>query len=862
MMNGDKIRGMLYSGAALTLLGLLAALVPLPGTLLASAVCIAGLLVVAIARGTAEALRKEELAHGENEALLDSIIANSPLGISITSLDGRMVKTNKAFCNLVGYSKDELEKLNFRDITHPDDLAEGIKNTRLLLEGKVPSFRMEKRYVRKDGEAVWAQLTSTLLKDEKGQAKYLISQIEDISERRLAEKLQRNAAARYKTLLEASSEGFWEVELESGRLEEANEAYAGMSGYAREELLGMTVADIEANEKPEDVAAHIAKVVNEGSDLFESRHRRKDGALIDVEVSATYQPESGTILCFLRDITPRKFTESQLRLFARIFENSSEGIMITDSRNRIEKVNPSFTRLTGYLPEEVAGRNPKILSSGLQSREFYAAMWSRLLKDGFWQGEIWDRKKNGDTYPKWLSISVIRNEAGAIMNYIGSFSDIAELKKAEMEIEKLAYRDSLTGLPNRFSLLVQLEQALAKSRRSRSRLALMFIDLDRFKNINDTLGHHVGDLLITQVGIRLRNSVRESDVVARLGGDEFVVLISEIALPSDAGLVAEKVLKDLSQVYVVSGFSLFASPSIGISLYPDDGDSVNAIMKNADTAMYHAKSEGGHGFRYFDPAMTRKSAERLDFENGLRSALENGEFELHYQPQVTVNGKIVGLEALIRWRHPEHGLVPPDRFIAIAEETGIILGMGQWVMKTACLQLKQWAERGYPVGRIAVNVSSQEFLQKDFGETVSAIIGETGIRPEQLELEITESAAMSQPEKIIDIMKRLKSAGVRLSIDDFGTGYSSLSYLKLFPIDQIKIDRSFIKDIEGDPNDMAITVSTIELARKLGLEVVAEGVESRYQQEILFAHGCNLIQGYVFSPPVPAGEIDRLLGVS
>lgn len=795
----------------------------------------------------------------ESEELLGSVIANSPLGISITLPDGRMIKTNKAFCDLLGYSKEELEYLNFQDITHPDDLTVSFLNMQAMLRGEIRSFRMEKRYIRKNGDYVWAELNFSLLRDNAGNPRYFIAQIEDISERKHSEHAYREAAARYRTILEATMDGFWAVDLEMGRLLDVNDSYSRMSGFSREELLGMRVLDLEVREQPEDVAGHILKIVREGADLFETRHRTKSGALVDVEVSATYQMETNQIICFLRDISQRKAAEKQLRLLAKVFENSGEGILITDAQNRIEKINLSFTRLTGYRLEEVIGKNPHILSSGLQSREFYESMWQRLLHEGFWQGEIWDRRKNGETYPKWLSISAIRNEENEIANYIASFSDIAELKRAEKEIEKLAYHDPLTGLPNRFSLLAQLEQALAKSRRNQGRLAFMFIDLDRFKIINDTLGHHIGDMLIVQVANRLRNLIRQSDVVARLGGDEFVVLITDAPSSADAGVVAAKILKDLSQSYTVEGFSLFSSPSIGISFYPEDGDNINAIMKNADTAMYHAKSEGGNGFRFFDAAMTQKSAERLNLENGLRFALENREFELYYQPQIAADGKIRALEALIRWNHPEFGLLSPDAFIPIAEETGLILGIGNWVQKTACMQLKQWMDQGFPYMRIAVNVSSQEFLQKDFPESVCGIVAESGIGPNQLELEITESMAMTNPETIIGIMRTLKAASIRLSIDDFGTGYSSLAYLKLFPIDQIKIDRSFIEDMAIDSNDMAITVSTIALAQKLGLEVVAEGVEIPYQSDILFSHGCDLIQGYVFSKPLPADEIAALL---
>ncbi len=758
---------------------------------------------------------------------------------------------------MLGHTREDLERMNLREIVHPGDREILALQMQALLEGRAESFRMEMRCLDRGGNTVWTSIRVNRMKEGES-APWFVCQIEDISARKRAEQAYLDAANRYRTILECTVDGFWVVEQETGRLLDVNARYSFMSGYSREALLSMRVSDIEANEQPEEVAAHIAKVLKEGSDLFETRHRTKGGELIDVEVSATCQQGSNLIVCFLRDITARKASEKQLKLLAMVFQNSGEGIIITDAENRIEKVNLSFTRLTGYRFDEVAGRNPRMLSSGLQSREFYQAMWKRLLDEGYWQGEIWDRRKNGETYPKWLSIAVVRNEQGEVVNFIGSFSDIAELKRAEREIEKLAYQDPLTGLPNRFSLLSQFEQALARARRNNAGVALMFIDLDRFKIINDTLGHHIGDKLIVKVGDRLRKTVGEREIVARFGGDEFVVLLQEAETISAVEAIAANIVKDLSHTYFVDEINLFSSPSVGISIFPEDGDNIHAIMKNADTAMYQAKSSGGGRYRFFDAGMTVKSAERLRFENGLRTALENREFELHYQPQIAADGKVRALEALIRWYHPEFGFVSPARFIPIAEETGLILEIGKWVLQTACADLARWVERGMQDLRVSVNVSSPEFLQDGFVDSVGEIIREAGVRTSQVELEITESMAMANPERVIGIMRNLKANSIRLSIDDFGTGYSSLSYLKLFPIDQIKIDRSFIKDMDVDMNDKAITISTILLAQKLGLEVVAEGVESYQQSEMLFAHGCDLIQGYVFSKPMAASDITRL----
>ncbi len=555
----------------------------------------------------------------------------------------------------------------------------------------------------------------------------------------------------------------------------------------------------------------------------------------------------------VRNILQRKRAETQLRLASHVFEHSGEAIMITDRENRIVEVNPAFTRLTGYTLEEVRGQNPRLLSSGRTTMEEYRAMWAALDEKGVWQGEMWDRHKNGGVYPKLLTISVVRNPHGEVDFYIASFNDISEQKAAEERIRHAAHHDALTGLPNRLHLSIVLEQALAVAQRDGEEVALMFIDLDRFKTINDTLGHPVGDALLVEVAGRLRECVRESDLVARLGGDEFVVTLAGKDVTRTSAHLAEKIQLRLSDPYEVEGHVLHTSPSIGISLFPHDGKSLDELMKNADTAMYHAKSLGRNNFQFFDTGMNQAAADRLLLENSLHTALDQEQFVLHYQPQIDPQtGATIGVEALVRWNHPERGMVPPDRFIPIAEETGLIVPLGDWVLDTACRQLRRWHDAGRAGLRMAVNLSLNQLRRPRLVEEVADVLHRHGLAGKDLELEITESVAMQNPEATIRLLEGLRNLGVELAIDDFGTGHSSLSYLKLLPIQRLKLDRGFVKDIESDPDEAAICSATSALAHALELEVVAEGVETETQRDYLQRLGCNVMQGYLFSRPLPA----------
>ena len=545
---------------------------------------------------------------------------------------------------------------------------------------------------------------------------------------------------------------------------------------------------------------------------------------------------------------------------ASVFSNSNEAIVISDVHNDIVAVNAAFTKLTGYSEEEVLGHNPRVLSAGRTPPDTYRQMWESLRTTNSWQGEMLDRRKSGTIYPKWLSISVVRGDDGEIAHYIGSFVDISERKASEERVRYLAHHDLLTELPNRYSLHERLDHALGLCKRNNKQLALMLIDLDGFKAINDTAGHQTGDKLLIDVAARLRAAVRESDIVARLGGDEFVVVLPEIESPADAAAVAGKIVSAVSAPYLIDGTEQRSSPSIGICICPDDASESNDLLQNADVAMYHAKSVGRGNYQFYTPRMQELVRQRIGLEAELRIALEQQQFVLFYQPQLELaTGTIVGVEALVRWLHPQRGLVPPDQFIPVAEETGLILPLGNWVLSEACRQLKAWQTAGLTHITMSVNLSARQFLDPALSDTVAAALKVYQLSADCLDLEVTESMSMQSPDESIRIMQALSDSGLSLSIDDFGTGYSSLSYLKLFPIRTLKIDRTFVKDIEVDHNDADICDVTVLLAHKLGLNVVAEGVETPAQLKFLLSIGCEKIQGYLISKPLPADAAETFI---
>ncbi|MGZ4958707.1 MAG: putative bifunctional diguanylate cyclase/phosphodiesterase [Methylomonas sp.] len=556
--------------------------------------------------------------------------------------------------------------------------------------------------------------------------------------------------------------------------------------------------------------------------------------------------------------------KQELQISAATFD-SQEGIMITNANAVILRVNKAFTEITGYSSEELVGKTPRIFKSDRHDATFYAAMWDSIHRVGVWQGEIWDRRKNGEIYPKWLSITAIKDVNGETTHYVATHADITAQKAAEAEIKNLAFYDPLTKLPNRRLLIDRLEQALAHSQRNLNFGALMFIDMDNFKILNDTHGHRYGDLLLVEVAERLNQIVRETDTVARIGGDEFVVLLQDVDLTAEGtsqkvALIAEKIRTAIATPYCLLGHEHYSSPSIGVCLFFGNEMPVDDLLKQADAAMYHAKHAGRNIVRFFDPELQRSIESRGLLESDLHHALSEHQFHLYYQLQVDNDNNPLGAEALIRWIHPKRGMVSPADFIPVAEESSIIIDMGYWVLEHACLRLAEWSKNDRTKNLIlAVNVSAHQFRMANFVETISGLVSEHHIRPSRLKIELTETVVLSDVDDVITKMYALKGLGIRLSLDDFGTGYSSLAYLKKLPIDQLKIDQSFVRDIATDPNDAMMVKTIIDLAKNFRLKVIAEGVETKEQHAFLKQNGCMAYQGYLFSKPIPIEEFEKVL---
>jgi diguanylate cyclase (GGDEF)-like protein/PAS domain S-box-containing protein len=560
-------------------------------------------------------------------------------------------------------------------------------------------------------------------------------------------------------------------------------------------------------------------------------------------------------------------SEKSMRLASSIYQTNADAILVTDENNLIVDVNPAFTRITGYTHDEVIGQNPRILNSGKHDKEFYRQMWHSILNEGGWQGEIWDKRKNGEIYPKLLNIHLLRRADGSVYRHVAQFSDITEKKQKEDLISRQANYDPLTGLPNRRLLNERLEHALCAGKRNNLYGALMFLDMDKFKVLNDTLGHEYGDMLLIEVARRLKSSVRAMDTVVRLGGDEFVVLIESISEFSEDALfiivdVSEKIRKALATPYQLNQYEYLSSPSIGVYLFDCKKDPADEILKRADMAMYQAKESGRNAVRFFDPQMQASVEERTALESDLRMAIPEQQFQLYYQIQVDSERRPIGAEALIRWIHPKRGLVSPAVFIPFAEGSPLILDIGYWVLDTACQQIQKWSHSEQTRKLVlAVNISAQQFKQPAFVDEIARLIRKYGIDASCLKLELTESVAVHDIDSIVTKMNALrKSVGVTLSLDDFGTGYSSLSYLKRLPLDQIKIDQSFVRDITTDASDAVMVKTIIGMAQNFGLNVIAEGVETEEQLDFLKQNGCMAYQGYLFSKPVPIAEFAKLIG--
>ncbi len=641
---------------------------------------------------------------------------------------------------------------------------------------------------------------------------------------------------------------------------DVNEQFCLMIGYSKAELNHESARILYDDEHEYNRVGQekYAQIRAQGRGQIETRFRRKDGAIIDVLItSVPLNPEDlgqGVVFTAL-DITQHKQAETRLRLVGQLFESSSEGMLVTDADGNIQAINQAFAGITGYGEADALGKTPRILKSGRHDAAFYQQMWTSLRESGQWRGEIWNRRKNGEIFPEWETISSVLDDHGRVSHYVSVFSDITDVKQSQQTLEYMAHHDPLTGLPNRSLFRVRLEHSMQRAVRTGGKLALLYLDLDRFKNVNNTLGHSVGDELLRHVAASMTEAVRGVDTIARLGGDEFVLILEDIDSSHAASVGARKLLDLFHQPHAVDDREFYVTASIGISIFPQDGEDVDTLVRNADVAMYQAKNQGRNTFQFYEQAMTRGSFERLEMETALRGALERHEFEVYYQPQVDMQGgSLVGAEALIRWQHPQLGLVSPARFIPLAEEIGLIDEIGLWVLGDVCRQIRAWEEVGFALPVAAVNLSVRQLERVDLVERIAAMIQGAGIPPGRIKLEITESMIMSQTGVAQTILQELQRLGIAVAVDDFGTGYSSLGYLKRLPLNQLKIDQSFVQDIGHDVNDEAITRAVIAMGDSLGLEVLAEGVEREEQKGFLIQEGCRLGQGYLFGKPMPAAQ--------
>lgn len=669
----------------------------------------------------------------------------------------------------------------------------------------------------------------------------------------------------FRSFFEQASVGVAQVDAHSGRFLQVNNRYCEITGYSEAEMRQLSFRDItfaedlgiDKQQRRDLVAGKIREFT------VEKRYVRKDGRVVWVILSASalwnVGEEPVASLAIVRDISKRKQAEEELVFAAKVFEHSIEGIVVTDCNGSILQVNQAFSAITGYSVEEAIGQNPRILKSNRHSEAFYKQMWADLAREGQWSGEIWNRRKNGEVYPEWLTINAVRNAQGKITNYVSIFHDITELKRQQEALEHQAQHDALTGLPNRVLLNDRLKEALKRMARHSQRVALLFLDLDNFKHVNDGFGHTAGDNLLVELSRRLKKQLREGDTLARQGGDEFLVLLGDIEEVDDVSVVCMRLLDCLKQPFCHEDMEYYVTASIGVTLAPEDGRTSELLIKNADMAMYRAKNLGRNNFQFFTPELDSKAHRRISLEAKLRKGMEMSEFELHYQPQVDAQtGAILGAEALIRWRH-EGQLISPAEFIPLAEESGLILPLGAWVVKTAAHQAKLWHDSGYLLD-ISVNLSSRQFVGQELPNLLREVIRTTGLGSECLYFEITESMLMEDVVKAQQTLEELRLLGGRFYLDDFGTGYSSLSYLKRLPLDGLKIDRSFIRDLEHDSDSQAIAAAIVSLAEALNLGIVAEGVETVEQLALLrgMSEGM-IIQGYLASRPLPADQLTRLL---
>jgi diguanylate cyclase (GGDEF)-like protein/PAS domain S-box-containing protein len=811
---------------------------------------------VAIQKARDDAQRAELLRQLQgSEATFRSVFENAAVGMTLTDAEGRLVRCNPALARMLGCTVDELAGRSFAEFTHAADLEPNRRLYADLVAGRIAHFQLEKRYLRKDGSVIWVDLTVSMPPLEPGREHLSIGMMEDITARKHAEAELRESEQRYRGILETMTVGFLAID-RGWRITYANARAAEIIGRPVEHFVGLTFAEAFPEAVGSPFESDYLMVMRERVTLRSEHYFEPWNRWFEVRVDPT--PEG--IGIFFRDISEQRRSDGALKRFRAAMEASGDGIILVDRATlRYVDVNQTLCDLVGYTREEVLGMTPMDLFSADRAsleRDYDAIIADNAAAASKVEGTY--RRKDGTILPIETRRRALHTEDGWII--VGTARDISERKQAEERIGYLATHDGLTGLPNRNLMQDRIQQAIAHARRAGRQLALLYLDLDRFKVINDGYGHPFGDAVLRAAGARLAALVREGDTVARHGGDEFLILLADLRKAADAYIVAQKLIESLDQPIEIQGRQVHLSGSIGVSVFPQDGEVPDALISNADVAMYRAKELGRNNYQFFTREMSDETLRRVDLETRLRGAAAAGQLQLAYQPKVSLeSGRITGCEALLRWLHPELGQVSPARFIPIAEDSGLIVPIGDWVLRTACTQGKAWLDAGLPPVTVAVNLSARQFLQQDVVAWVLRTLRETGLPPERLELELTESLIAQDVEKVIATVNQLKAAGVKLSIDDFGTGYSSLSYLKRFRVDTLKIDQSFVRNLLAEIDDATIVLAVISLAHSLKFKVIAEGVETQEHCRFLRLNRCDEIQGYYFSKPVPAAEMAAML---
>ncbi len=808
-----------------------------------------GLMIdISETKQTEEALRL-------SEGKFASVFAQCPDILVIASLvDGTVLEANSAFVEQIGLRVEDIigRTPTELDIWGVPGIGPGILER--LRTGSIRNLEMPFR--RKDGRMFSGLVSAEPFDLDSTRAVVVV--VRDITQLKQAQQELQLSEEKFAKSFHSSPDGLLITRQRDGMLVEVNEGFSRITGHESSTSLDHSVIDLGIWANLDERSKLLEQLNREGFVRdFRSHIRHKDGQIRLCEISSRPLLIGGEacMLTIARDITERHQMQEKLQLAATVFESTAEGVLITDTRQRINAVNRAFSEITGYSEQEALGQTPSLMASGLHDSAFYAAMWYQLTAEGHWQGEITNRRKNGEVYPSWLTISAVRNREQFITHFVAVFADISSLKHAQARLDYQAHHDPLTGLPNRTLFESRLQAALLHSLESNSLGAVLFLDLDRFKHINDSLGHPVGDLLLKGIAQRLKENLRDIDTVARLGGDEFIILLPGLLHPSDAEAVATKLLNCFTAPFQAGEHEFFMSASIGSCLFPTDGHDVATVVKNADAAMYRSKAKGRNRVESYTQDLTSQASARIALEHELRRAIERDEFSLCYQPKISLlNQRLVGAEALLRWTHPTFGEVPPEHFIPLAEENGMILQIGDWVLERACRQLHEWNTHYPPFGALSVNLAGAQLRQPNLLARIEQLLSDHHLAPDCLQLEITENFIMSQAEEALAVLHKLKTLGVQLAIDDFGTGYSSLSYLKRLPLDILKIDQSFVRSLPDDPHDVAIVRAIIALGRSMQLTVIAEGVENDEQQQFLANEGCEQIQGYIVSLPLPPDE--------